>query len=275
MELLELYYGETKRGLEEIAKKYSLSFEECQAEWQRLTTISQKFKSLPEHEASQLSINKIKVHACEKAAQMRKRPFWQAFLKPVYGLSVVLVAGVFSLYAWHMHYQPHKTTVANTVTHFPKNPVASMVKKRLFSTPFDKTPFSSTYRMPKRSRFLTNGVSSASVGNSSQDFFIDDELEYKIANNSLNAQDLETLFFRARKLEKLGYYQDALHDYLFLAKFYPSFENQKVIPLAVARCYEKLGDKNSAISVLKSYQETYGKSHDIDFWIDQLKSETF
>lgn len=277
IELLELYYGESKRDLNDIAQEHGVSLEECQKEWQKLLTISEKFQNLPEIEASQLSINKINVYAREKAEHLKKRPFWQAFLRPVYGLSMVLVAGVISLYVWEMHYKPSQTKVATLTTTFPlpKDPMARTVKKRLLTTPFDSTPFSQSYRLPKKKRFLNDNISSVSTGNGHSQYDMDDELDFKLSTKNLNSQDLETLFFRARKLEKLGYYKEALHDYLFIAKFYPNFENYKVIPLAVARCYENLDDKNSAIAVLQAYQKTYGKSDDIEFWIDQLKSETF
>ena len=94
-------------------------------------------------------------------------------------------------------------------------------------------------------------------------------------SRGLNNHDLETLYFRARKLEKQSYYKEALHDYLLISKYYPKFEYNESIPLAMARCYEKLGSNNQAVQILENYQNTKGNSEDIQLWIDLLKSETF
>lgn len=276
IELLDFYYGESKHDLAAIANKYGVSLDECQEQLNQFTTISQKFQELPEHQSSQISLNKITVHARDKAAQAKRHPLWRFFLNPAYGLSMVLVAGVFSFFTWQMHNKPTQTQIAITQPVGPNATISRTVKERLLTTPFDQTPVSTHYRLPKFKRFLNNNVSNVSLGNGQSDAYdLDDDIDIKLDPRKLTIHDLETLYFRARKLEKLGYYKRALHDYIFIAKFYPHFENYQVLPIAIARCYEQMGNKKAALSVLDSYQKTYGGSEDIKFWIDHLKSETF
>ena len=92
---------------------------------------------------------------------------------------------------------------------------------------------------------------------------------------ALSSHDLEALFLRARKLEKQGYVQDALRDYLYLSRNNSFAGYQKVLPLAIARCHEQLGDKAAALSVILDYEKNFGKTEDLEFWKDELKSETF
>ena len=94
-------------------------------------------------------------------------------------------------------------------------------------------------------------------------------------NSALTNKDIEILFFRARKLEKLGYYREALKDYEFINRFHSSSINLKSVHLAMAVCLEKLERKEDAIMLLERFESAHGTSQEIDLRIDELKSVSF
>lgn len=282
-EIMQIYYGESSKTLKEARELYSVPSELAENEWRQLAMVSKRFNALPEYQPSQMSLNKIMAHANERAESLVKRPFWQWLWRPSYALSVLVVAGVIGGFSWqHVPDTDKKMVVAqNQVVTSPiadNGTAYHSVIKRLFATPFDRDVYDPTYSLPqKSSRYLNSLVSSVSAGNSAVDensFFADDDIDQKMLASPATPGELDTLFFRARKFEKLGYFQEALHDYLFISKNYPEFAFQKTMPISIARCYEQLGDKKTAALVLDSYQKSYGKNDDINLWIDQLKSET-
>lgn len=265
--LIEFFFGESKSTLEEIAESSGVPKEVCVRELQRMRLIADSFSLLPEEQASQMTVNKILAHARERAAQAKRHPWWQVLFRPLYAASVVLGAGVVSILVWQAHQKSHDMIIASSETR--------LVNERLLATPFDEPPMAFQFKRPASRRYLNSNVSSAGLGQLGESFAMDEDLEFNLDPANLNEHDLETLYFRARKYEKLGYLKEALHDYIFIAKFYPRFDNEGILPLAIARCYEKLGNKQAALSILQNYQKTYGESEQVEFWIDQLKSETF
>jgi len=277
LEIIDLYYGELNTSLQDLAKKYSVSLQECQEIWDTLVVISQKYQKLPEYQASQMSLNKIQAYANEKVLKSHYS-FWHTIFKPVASVAMILIVGFVSFIVWQ-NYPAKKSfqTALNTSNDIVDDNDDILVKKRLFRTPLDLDHFSSNLVLPKtkKRRFYYPMVTNVSIGQANQDFSLDDEIDRKMLTKSLTSHDLETLFFRARKLEKQGYFEEALYDYVYILKNHPNFEYYQALPLAMARCYENLGDKKSALTLLVSYEKTYGSSQDIELWKDQLKSETF
>lgn len=275
-DIIDLYYGESDLSLKEISIRHQVSLKECQEELKNLIFVSKTYQQIPDLMPSQLSINKIMVHAKEKALELQKRSFWQVIFRPAYTFAMILVIGVVSYYVWMVSgVSNQNNTVAqnNVVINNQNN--NHLIKERLFKTPLDSNRFSKTYSLNKRGKYFYPNISDVNLGSQPGSYSLDDELDKKMLVNNLTLQDIETLYFRARKLEKQGYYQEALHDYVFLAKNYPSFKYQKALPLAIVRCYEELGHKKTALSVLEDYEKIYGTNEDIRHWKDQLKSETF
>ncbi|MBU0505109.1 MAG: hypothetical protein ABII18_03255 [bacterium] len=279
-DLIDVYYGESDLSLEDVAKKNMVSLEECHREWNKINIISKRFNELQTQLPTQMSLNKITAYADEKAAFLAQRGFFNLLLKPAFGLTVVLV-GFISLMSW---YYISTQTVHNTkIASIQTQPVSetSPVVKRLYTTPLDYTHYESTseekpYHYQPQKPYVNRLVTNVSVSNGYQtNFPIDDALEQKMMSRTLTTSDFETLYFRARKFEKLGYFQEALHDYLLISKDSQKFKYGQSLPLAIARCYENLGNKKQAIAVLEYYQKEQGHSEETQMWIDLLKSETF
>lgn len=272
-DLIDLFYRGETVDLSAVAKKYGVSLQTCEHDWAMLQLISDQFQELPELDASELSLQKVSAHAREVARERTGKSFWSLlFSKPAYVFASVFFIGFMSFYigtqtTWFDDSSNNNVAVVTPKTDQPQD--------RLLRTPLDHYPFASVSNftnLKKPTGFVFNNVS---TGSSQNTFDIDDALEQKMLySQDLSHHDFETLFFRARKLEKLGYYEQALNDYLYLAKFNPTFQQQS-LPLALARCYEKIGHKQQAIQALEQYQKLYGSKQDIGSWIDQLKSETF
>lgn len=270
-DIMDSYYGESTLSLKEISNKHQVSLSECQTALQDLVLVSKCYQNLPQHQISQVSLNKIMAHAREQAESLgQHRSFWQVLLKPALSLSFVLLAGFVSFQVWQNN-QPTKVAIKSAAPVSNENLV---VKKKLFETPFDKSNVGGHYRMTSRRPYFNSLVSPVSMGGTSYSLH-DDELDQRMLSKKLNVKDVETLYFRARKLEKQGYYQEALRDYQFISKNYPDFDYRQALPLGMARCLEKLGDKDTALNLLVAYEKIYGSSDDIQSWKDQLKSETF
>lgn len=277
-DIMELFYGERKGRLQDVAARHNVSLAECQKQWEGLSRISFLFQKLPQESPSQISINKILAHARVKTMEGSRQPFWRWFLHPVWGVAASLCLVVLAHTLWQ-NWNSSQQFEQVAATQQPAVPfyqnLDESIRQRLFITPFDQL-----YEDPARPlplpKYLDSRVASVSLGEGNSGFSFEKEVDLKFKDGkALNSQELETLYFRARKLEKLGYYEQALYDFLFILKSDPQFEYQKTIPLSVARCYEQLNDKKSALLFLDAYQKTYGRSEDVSLWIDQLKSETF
>lgn len=234
--------------------------------------ISQVFHKLPEHEPSRLSVNKIMAYAREKAT-MRPKSFWSYFLRPSAATLALVAVSFFSYQTWQ-----HNQENENSVAEMQK---ATPLQNRLLDTPFDRneTWVAPQYHYKTPSYQLRPGlnISNVSVGGNSDSFFnndVDEELERHMLNKSLDSHELETLYFRARKLEKLGYFSEAIKDFQFIATYYPEFPNQTAIQLAMARCYENSDQKASAITIIEDLMRENGRHEDLILWLDRLKSET-
>jgi tetratricopeptide (TPR) repeat protein len=119
-------------------------------------------------------------------------------------------------------------------------------------------------------------ATTVSYGTEDQSIALGSEIDRKaMAGSLLEEKDLEILFYRARKAERQGRFQEALRDYQFIAKFYPDYQDRKIIQLAVANCLDSLEQNDKAILVLQQFENSYGSSEEIDLWIDELKSVTF
>ncbi|MBF0104068.1 MAG: hypothetical protein HQM16_01965 [Deltaproteobacteria bacterium] len=274
-DIIDLYYGESNLSLKEIAVRHGVSLEDCQQELKAVLLVSQVCRSLPQHVPSQISINKITAHAREKVMALQRKSFWPMF-RPAYAVALVFVMGIAISQIWMTTHSPDNGGVDIAFKHQTDSDSATQVKERLFMTPLDNSSFSQPYSLNKSgAKYFFPNISAASVGNEQGDYALAEALDQKMISNNLTLQDIETLYFRARKFEQQGYFQEALHDYVFLARNYPSFKYQKALPLAIARCYEELGNKQTALSILLDYERLYGSTEDIKFWKDQLKSETF
>jgi tetratricopeptide (TPR) repeat protein len=243
--------------------------------------ISRIFHTLPEHEPSRLGLNKIMAYAREKAA-VRSRSFWFPFLRPSLAAFVIVTVSFFSYRVWQHNGHPENTKVALSQA-TPQNlgDVAKNIQDRLLDTPFDQsqTWVAPRYHYKTPSYQLRPGlnISTVSVGGNGDSFFnneVDERLERHMLNKSLDSHELETLYFRARKLEKLGYFAEAIKDFQFIVTYYPNFPNQTAIQLAMARCYESTDQKASAITIIEEVMRDNGRHEDLIIWLDRLKSET-
>jgi hypothetical protein len=280
-DLIDVYYGESDLSLEDVAKRNMVSLEECHREWNKINIISQRFNELQVEQPSQMSLNKITAYADEKAAFLAQRGLFNLLLKPAFGLTVVLV-GFISFMSWYFlsTQTVQNTQIASIQATQPINEPSPLIK-RLYTTPLDYTNYENSssdkpYYYKPQKPYVNRLVTNVSVSNGYESNFpIDDALEQKMISRTLTISDFETLYFRARKFEKLGYFQEALHDYLLISKDSQKFKYSQTLPMAIARCYENLGNKKQAIAVLEYYQKEQGHSEETQLWIDQLKSETF
>lgn len=265
-ELIDVFYGESDRSLAEIAVKYGQTPEQCRKDWELIQAISQRYQQLPEYEPSPFLLSKINLHAREKFSKPVKKSFWSFFWQPAFSVATFVLVGFLAFNMaqksdWFGRNGEQQVAVLQDSTQVDR------MNQRLFSTPLDNYP------MRRQNRLFSN----VGLGNNQEQFsFDDDGLETQFLSKNPTSRELELLFFRARKLEKLGYYQEALNDYQLIEKFNAKeTQYQQAIPLAMARCYEKLGRKDQAISTLEEYQTSFGASDDVKIWVDQLKSETF
>lgn len=266
-ELIDVFYGESHHSLAEVAKKYGQTLEQCQKDWKLLEAISQKYQQLPEYEPSPFTLSKLYVHAREKFSQPAKKSFWRLFWQPAFSLATFGLVG-FLVFNMAQKSDLFGKRGEQQVVATRNSTQVDRMNQRLFSTPLDNYP---THR---KNTLFTN----VSLGNNQEApfSFDDDGLDSQFLSKNPTSRELELLFFRARKMEKLGYYQEALNDYQLIEKFNDEDSQYKqAVPLAMARCYEKLDRKDQAISILESYQTSFGASDDVKIWVDQLKSETF
>lgn len=276
-ELIDFFYGEIKTSLEKIAVKYNEPLKKCEDDFRMIEMISQRFREMPDYSPHSFTVNRILAHAREKARESKKKTVWFSFLHPAYSLVAFLFIGVLLFISSELSMLPsnHQNTLAKTDQLNTRTLNLENVSKRLFSTPFDRHSFGVSDFYPKQKKSSPFLISNVSSGLHVNQFDIDDDLEQKMFFKSPGARDVETLYFRARKMEKLGYFQEALNDYQVINNLSSDSDYQPSIPLAMARCYEKLGNKGAAVSILENYKTTFGGNEDIEIWIDQLKSETF
>lgn len=265
-ELIDVFYGESDASLAEIAKKYGMTSEACQRDWDLLEAISDRYQQLPEYEPSPFTLSKLHAHAREKFSEPLKKSFWKLFWQPAFSLATFVLVGFLAFNVAQKSNLFDKGSEQQVAVSHESSQV-ERINQRLFSTPLDN------YSTHRKNRLFTN----VSLGDNQDQFsFDDDGLETQFLSENPTARELELLFFRARKLEKLGYYQEALNDYQLIEKFSAKdAQYQQAVPLALARCYEKLGRKDQAIAILEDYQTSFGTSEDVKIWVDQLKSETF
>lgn len=255
-EILTLFYGESQKTLAEIAAEFGVPLKECELYFDSLQKLSDFCQKLPENLPSRVVMNKIIAEAQGASGEMASAWGWfKIFWRPsaaLASMTLVLLAGFLT---WQIYKTPETTAV---------NDLPFSHNLRFFKNQYvpQKTPYQ---------------IKPVSFGNSYQVVSIDDnELDQKILTKSaLNQKELESLFFRAREYHQLGYYQRALQDYRFIARFYPKFHLMKSVQLYIASCYESLQENDDAISVLQKYEEQFGSSKDIEMWIDELKSITF
>lgn len=260
-DILSYHYGETRHSLAQIAERHGVEVTFCENRLLEIKAVTQPFRNIPEREPSIMVLNKIKAYACEYLQERANASIWRPWIRfaAVFASFVVLVFGLSRMAGLHKQSE-------NKIA---KGPTSEMlvdpVKERLF------THFFANGNLPKGNLPLAP----VSIGNGEYSFGDDSELEQKMFTKSLSGHDVETLYFRARRLEKQGYFQEALQDYSFLARNYPDFAYGRYLPLNAALCHEMLGDKEKAIEILNTYQETYGEDKDVTLWIDQLKSVSF
>lgn len=274
--LVEVYFGEAPDTLKGQVLEHVGSCGRCAAEWRGFERISQAVKGLAEPSPSQLSLNKIMAYANEHAEQLPGRGFWSFLWQPKLGLALALLIAFFGTRTlWQgMFASGQDTTVAVNDPTVSDVPVSGMnIHSRFFKTPLDDMSPDAGL-----STATSGTISYVSTDNrqtfGSQHFAFDDVLDQKMLLNHLNDSDLDALFFRARKMEKLGDYREALNDYEFIAKFHPDFNNIQAVNFSMARCLQGLGYTEMAVSLLEQLKASDPDNQDIKFWLDQLKSET-
>lgn len=285
--IITAYLDSSPASLKAIAQETGLTLKECEQQWNRFVGVGTAYRGLPEHELSQIAVNRVVAYAREEAA---RRPagrfsFLTSFFRPGYALAslatlfTVTVMGMQARYAA----SPVMMTAQRTQVLAPAmgfSPTASLdadIPK--VSTPLDFARSLPDFAAPQR-RYQMSGPGSlatpVSFGETSRSLAIEDPLDTKIrARAFLSEKDLDGLFYRARKSERQTYYNDALKDYQLIANFYPGYPNIKAVRLAIANCLAALDHKEQAITTLEKFEDAYGGSEDIDQWIDELKSESF
>lgn len=243
-DIMVYHYGEGSWSLAVIANKHGVKLADCEDILAEIKLVTQHFKNTVERGPSVIAVNKIKAYAREHRESIGPAPFWRPWLK-----MATLFASLFLV------------TYGLLTTVFD------------FKIGFDDGFFSSSVSKSPRLSVASVPLSVVSIGNGEQRF--DDDLDQKMHTKTLSGHEIETVYFRARKREKLGHYKEALQDYTFLTNFYPDFAYGKYLPLNLALCHEMLGDKKGALAILGSYQKTHGGDKDITLWIDRLKSVTF
>lgn len=273
-QIIEVFYGESSLSLADISKETGIPEEECQRQFDLLKDMQEIMAKIEEEDPSQISVNKILAHA--RSPEEEKVSFWKrVFQNPLpsaFGIASVLFVGFVSFSILKNEIQDTSKVATN---HAESHENA--LNEHILTTPLDKRETTDLNSYFKRYKFYrpSTPIYNVSVGNHNQNDFWDDDLERKMMNFSLVDKDVESLFFRARKFEKSGYYKDALKDYTFITKYFPNFKNNKSIQLAMARCLEALQQNQKAIHVLEDFEKHYGSSEEIELWIDELKSETF
>ena len=273
-QLVDAYYGECDAETEAGLTSHRAACASCQSEWAAIAGVSQAFRTLSEQEPSRLSYQKIMVFARE-AAERRRRPFWAAFWQPALSFSIMAFVAVMAFVQFERA-QPKVTvaTLSAPVDQGFGQTLASLpdLRLRAANSPMAHSPLNEDYQL---NNFLSGGakVSSASVGGTN--YALDADLDPRMLSQAPDNHDLETLYYRARKMEKLGDYNSAFDDYKFISQFYPRYDNARFALLGMARCLQRLDRKDDAVAVLKHYETLHGASQELDDWVDTLKSETF
>lgn len=272
-EVVDFYYQESTKNLEEIARENSLSFDECHRYFRSLSWISNTFQKWPEEEPASWLAGKILAQAREQGAKAGVWGIFPSWFRPGAVLASVVTAFAAGLLAYStLFVEPMaKSDTVQVIAsrtldnqELPEVSVPFVAMRPYFKNHLHE-PFSA---MPQ--------ISPVSVGHRFVDPLRDPELDQKILTQSaLTSSELESLFFRGRKFQQMGYYREALRDFQFIGKFYPKFKQTQAIQLAIANCYEALEENENAISVLQKFEKNYGDSREIDLWIDELKSESF
>lgn len=255
------------------------------ARWRWFAAIGESFRAMPVPEPSPIVINRLLAHAREQA-QRPRFSFANFFLRPAQafgGLAAALVAGFVGWQVWFSG-APLATSVAQQQAPVMAPQVSvstNVVPQSRAMAPFVLPGFSLPESSPSNSRrFQLSGpgafAAPVSFGDTSGRLAEDDVLDRKMMSQTLlDEHDLDAVFFRARKAERQGYYDDALKDYRFITKFYPGYPNLPSVRLAVANCQQALNDKDAAITTLEDFESRYGNDQNIEQWIDDLKSESF
>jgi hypothetical protein len=271
--LIDVYYGDASDSVSQASHEHQKSCKTCDESWQSIAGISQAYRVLSEEAPSQLSYNKILVYARERC-ERKNRPFWQAIWKPAASFALMAAFAVMSFVNFSA---PTAQQVASN-----NGPVASpMVNlselhNRVYNTAFDHSDYGGgNYQL---NHYLNGGAQVTSVSQGFQGLeglSVDEGLDQKMLSHNLDGHELETLYYRARKMEKLGNYRDAFNDYEFITKFYPNYTNSRFALIGMARCLQGLDQKDDALAVLGRYVNAYGPSDGVQDMIDGLKSETF
>lgn len=269
-QVVDFYYQETGKPLEEIARENGVSFEECHRFFRSLSWVSHVFQQWPQEEPAPWLGNKVLAQARGYVAQEGVGG-WLSWLKPTTVFAGVITAMVVGFLGYTtMFAKPDETAVqiiaAQTISAEAAPEVSvPFVPSRPYFKNHLQQPFS-----------LLSQISPVSTGHHFVDPLHDPDLDQKILTQSaLISSEVEALFFRARKFQQMGYYREAIRDFQFIVRFYPDFNQTQAIQLAIANCYEVLEENENAISVLQKFEKNHGDSREIDLWIDELKSETF
>lgn len=272
-DIIAAYYDNPQVSASDLAAQFGLNVSEVEEQLHALRGITTAFSSLNDYEMPQMVLNRIAAHAREQAANVPV-PFWQRLFNVKWAFSAsfvfLLLATGLTTYNFYQDQNLMVASVDEEVT------MVESAKERIFKTTLDQYKSSPHFVKPHTShRPRFNGFSPASPVSVGGSKFETDDLDEKIFNQNLNSDELKSLFYRARKFEKQGYFSEALKDYEFIAKFYPRFAHPQVMHIAMARCLEGLGKEDEALNLLFQSQSQFGKSQELERMVEQLKSQTF
>jgi hypothetical protein len=268
-QIVDLFYGEASATLESEAVTHRAGCAECAASWTEFEHISTSFQSLGEHLPSSIITDKILEQAEERCARKRRPSIlfrWQSV-----AAAAVVILSVLIGYGQKSAVAPLNLTVAS-LTPAPMEDVTSAIKDHIFRTSMDQGGYEGDYQL---NRVLSGNAQISNASQSMDGFDVDDDFQNIMPGKNLDQHELESLYYRARKLEKLGQFREAYNDYELISKFYPSYDNVRFVLLGMARCLQNLDQKDDAVAMLKNYKSKYGSSSDIDVWLDRMRSETF
>lgn len=221
-------------------------------------------QAIPEETPPQWVLNKIVAHSRERHESAFAK-VWQFFSRPAYGAFALFFVCVLSLSVFFPQLSSKQTAdiasnqdmgLGQFLPHYSRS-----------------TSFTKHLVHPSISLVGLNQNDETSLGSIQFDF--DDAIDQKIASkNFLTSSEVDGLFFRARKMEKLGYYQDALHDYEIIISFYPKFQHSRLVYLSMARSLKALGETEKALQILDLMEKRYAKDAEIPLVRDEIKSET-
>lgn len=260
---VDVFYGTADLTIEGKIHRHRLECSGCENTWQEHLRLVGVLRTIPERMPSQVTVNKVLAHAREQAQKNERRSFIFSFLRPL----VPAMMGVFALLA----YQKMAGDPVSVTGSVAEQTLTENLADNELTMPGE---FFHVDQAKPNISYVSTGTTPRTSPFGSQRFGFDDELDRKKLLHNLTLSEVSALFDRARKMEKLREYRQALNDYEFITKFHPDFEYISSVKFSMARCLTMLGSKESAVKLLEEVRKDDPKNEDVEFWLDQIKSET-